>query len=154
MSKTSADFLSTTGVEKPKNYLCADGFLGCGNSFDKNSFRFDGFLRISTLCDRCEAWVAAEFGVEIKTASAVGTVLANMDWYYRQIPTAQDLDRRTKVRILLLAAGAAVHGELESETARAEKLKSRFPTLVAATVTLPEFPQYVQSARDRQEGDS
>ena len=89
----------------------------------------------------------------MKTAAAVGTALANMDWYYRQIPTANDLDRRTKVRILLLASGAAVQGERESEMARAEKLKSRFPMLVATTITVPEFPPYVPSARGAEIGD-
>jgi hypothetical protein len=130
--------------EAIKIYLCFDGILGCGNSFDKNSFRFDGLWRISTLCDRCEAKVAMEYGVEMRDAAAVGCALANMDWYYEQIPTANELDMRTKIRILLLASMVIISLPLESEIGRAEKLRIKFPILGASVFRTPELREILK----------
>lgn len=153
MSKTDA---SEAPPEKAKAYLCGDGVIGCGHGYDKRSFRFKDFFRVSCLCDRCEAKIGNKYGVEIADASAVGAALFNMSFYFSMMEGAEDVLERGKVRTLLLAAGVKILNPVKEEIEIAKMLKENFTDLGKEFFTAPKLktvPDISPDERQLNRGD-
>lgn len=120
--------------DAPKKYRCASINLGCNGIFMKESFRFSHheqtrYERESTLCKECERRIGFEYGVNPLDALSVGTAIQNEKYYFEKIPGAQELDLKSKVRILLLASGVEIKLPSENEIRRSEILRNKYPVL-------------------------
>jgi hypothetical protein len=144
MKPNNAPDWEQTKIDTVPMYLCADEILGCRGVFDKHSFRFlpdqGVYGRLSLICRRCEAKIAATYGLDALDAESVATGLKHMKWYEMKINGFSVIEPIERVRMLLLAAGVKILRPTEKEEAGAARIRKLVPEVCGVTVDLKAVP--------------
>lgn len=97
-----------------------DSGEGCGKSFDWQSMD-----RSIHLCLSCKSRIAESYGVEKEQVTYALQMISLIKYYENKIPGFEKLDKREKVRMLLIANRINIPHPTDRETNGAAKLAGK-----------------------------
>lgn len=108
-------------TEGDQTWLC----LQCLSRFQL--FQFNSHAR---MCIECSNKFADAYGVAFESVDVLCTAMQNEKWYLGKISKFEEVSRRERLRILLLASGQKILRPTEREEMGAVKIRELVPEIV------------------------
>ena len=97
--------------------------IGCQQMIPVNDFNFEAHL-----CKNCAAELVNDYGVAYEMAGAIRVALRSAPWFILKTPKLDALEKRTLIRVLMLAASAPVRGSTPEEIRMGDRLRELHPS--------------------------